>query len=127
MVQVFFLKKIKLFILCEFHFMHLTHSPHCPFVYGLHSCTFPKEKNNKNISWKLQLCQCVKQYILCAHLCLQMIIPMSHGSSLRFGFCYIISVGSSLRLLSDTLLLPCVMEILKLWICRTRPFPRCPI
>ena len=38
------------------------------------------------------------------------------------GFCYTINTGSSLGLLSDILLLPCVMEILQLWICRTSPF-----
>ena len=37
------------------------------------------------------------------------------------GFCYTINTGSSLGFLSDALLLPCVMEILQLWICRTGP------
>jgi hypothetical protein len=40
------------------------------------------------------------------------------------GFCYTINTGSSPGLLSDILLLPCVMEFLKLWICRTGPFAR---
>ena len=31
------------------------------------------------------------------------------------GFCYTINTGSSLGLLLDTLLSPCVMEILQLW------------
>jgi hypothetical protein len=38
------------------------------------------------------------------------------------GFCYTISTGPSLGLLLDMLLFPCVMEILKLWICRTGSF-----
>jgi hypothetical protein len=33
------------------------------------------------------------------------------------GFCY--NTGSSLGLLSDAVLLPCVMELLQLWVCRT--------
>ena len=37
------------------------------------------------------------------------------------GFCYTINTGPSQRLLSDILLLPYVMEILQLWICRTGP------
>lgn len=38
------------------------------------------------------------------------------------GFYHTISTGSSLRLLSDIILmLPCVMEILQLQFCRTRP------
>jgi hypothetical protein len=32
------------------------------------------------------------------------------------GFCYTINIGSSLGLLLDILLLPCIMEILQLWI-----------
>ena len=38
------------------------------------------------------------------------------------GFCYTINTGSLLGLLSDILLLPCVMEILQLRICNTGPF-----
>jgi hypothetical protein len=38
------------------------------------------------------------------------------------GFCYTINTGSLLGLLLDVLLLPCVMEILQLWIYRTGSF-----
>jgi hypothetical protein len=38
------------------------------------------------------------------------------------GFCYTINTGSSPGLLSDILLLPCVMESLQLWFCRAGPF-----
>jgi hypothetical protein len=38
------------------------------------------------------------------------------------GFCYTINPGSSLGLFSDILLLPCVMEILEVWICQTSSF-----
>lgn len=38
------------------------------------------------------------------------------------GFCYTINTGSLLGLLSDILLLPCVMELLCLWTCRMGPF-----
>ena len=49
-----------------------------------------------------------------------MFIALSHWSG-SSGFCYTINTGSSLGLLSDILLLPCVMEILQLWICRAVP------
>lgn len=37
------------------------------------------------------------------------------------GFLYTISTGSLPGLFSDILLLPCVREVLHLWICRTSP------
>lgn len=37
------------------------------------------------------------------------------------GFCYTINAGSSPELLLVILLLPCAVEILKLWVCRTGP------
>lgn len=37
------------------------------------------------------------------------------------GFCYSIDLGISLDLLFDILLLPCVIEILWLWICKAGP------
>ena len=39
-----------------------------------------------------------------------------------FGFWYTINTGPSLRLFSDTLLLPRVMEILQLWFYRISSF-----
>ena len=52
-----------------------------------------------------------------------MFITMSHCSSSRpLGFCYSIDTETSLELLLDILLLPDVIEILKLWICRTSSF-----
>ena len=38
------------------------------------------------------------------------------------GFCYTINTGSSPGHLSNIPLLPCVMEILQLWICRAGHF-----
>ena len=38
------------------------------------------------------------------------------------GFCYTINTGSSPELFLDILPLPCVMELLQLWFCRTLPF-----
>lgn len=66
--------------------------------------------------------QCVPKYIpLSTHLHLQMFIEMSHWFKV-FGFCDTLNVESSLELLTVILLLPCVMEILQLWISRTGPF-----
>ena len=42
-------------------------------------------------------------------------------------FCYTIYTGSSQELLYDILFLPCVMEILQLWICRTGHYVFQPI
>ncbi|KAL6040579.1 hypothetical protein STEG23_015980, partial [Scotinomys teguina] len=39
------------------------------------------------------------------------------------GFYYTINAGPSLRLCSDILLLPCVVEILQLWVCRNLSAP----
>lgn len=38
------------------------------------------------------------------------------------GFCYTISTGTSLGLLSNIWMMPCVMEILSFWICKTGCF-----
>lgn len=56
----------------------------------------------------------VTQYtLLSKQLYLQMFIPTSHSLVWfgDFGFCYAVNTGSSLGLL-DSLLLPCVLEIL---------------
>lgn len=37
------------------------------------------------------------------------------------GFCYTVNTGSSLVLLLETLLLPCVVEIMKLWVSSDAP------
>ena len=68
--------------------------------------------------------QCVPQYTpLSTHLHLQMFIAMSHWSGSRsLASVTIINIGSSPGLLPVDLLLPCVMEILQLWISRAVPF-----
>jgi hypothetical protein len=68
--------------------------------------------------------QCVPQYTaLSTHLCLQDVhCNASLVWSETSGFCHTISTGSSLRLLTAILLLPCVMEILQLRISKTGPF-----
>ena len=70
------------------------------------------------------VCQRVSQYTpFPTHLCLQMSI--CNKSFVWFeasDFCYTGNTGSSLRRLSDVLLLPRVMEFLWFWICRTKSF-----
>lgn len=112
---LFFLSDF-LLILCGFHIM----LPN-PTLYLVSSfppsaiANAPPEKNNRNfLSWKLS-CVTVRNTVY----------PLVRTASLAnvhcneslvlvevSGFCYTINTGSSLQLLWDILLLPCVVEIL---------------
>jgi hypothetical protein len=95
-----------------------SHSSPVPFY---PPCKLPLKIEFKNFKFKSKYIaielQCVTRHtLLIKHFHLQMFTAMVQG------FCYTIDAGSSQELLSDTLLMPCVMEILQLWICRTCPF-----
>jgi hypothetical protein len=104
-------------------------------IYPLPLQPLPQTKQNKTKTKKQNIRQTNKQAISpwklqCVTVChteypfAQTVFPANGYCSeslfcLRSSsFCYIISTGSSLGLL----LLPSVMEILKLWFWRTRPF-----
>jgi hypothetical protein len=88
-----------------------------------------KNQRKRNIKREISLkeaavCRGVTQYtLLSKHLYLQRVIAMSQALVWfkASGFCYTINTGSSQGLLSDFLLLPCVMETLQLWFCRLVP------
>ena len=72
--------------------------------------------------------QCISKYTLFVHTLVYTALLAAvycHDSLVWIkasDFCYTINTGSLPGLLLDILLLPCVMEILKLWIYRTGPF-----
>ena len=53
---------------------------------------------------------------------ISLLVNVCCNKALASGFCYTICAGFSWGLLSHILLLPCVKEILHLWICSTSPF-----
>ena len=110
-------------VLCEFYIMHPNPS-HTPAPFTL--VTFsPTEIKSKSCCGSSSESQCVPWYtLLSTFLHLQMFIVMT-PNLVRYeasGFCYPISIGASLRLLSDILLLPCVKKILQFWNYRISPF-----
>jgi hypothetical protein len=121
LVLVPFLKNLLLF-LCEFHIMYPnpTHPPSCPAP----TLAIPPSKRKKILLWKLQhvtVCPTVYPFVhtslLANFYCSESLVWLKAS-----GFCYSIHTETSLGLLSDILLLPCVMEILQFGICRTSPF-----
>jgi hypothetical protein len=83
--------------------------------------TTPKEKKERETEKKIsmwKLSWCVPEYNLCPHFFTSRYCNESLVWFEASGFCYIIDTESSPGLLSDILSLPCVMEILQLWICR---------
>lgn len=80
----------------------------------------PKEKKRKEKShhWSFSLLQCIALSSLFANIHYNVSLVWFKAS----GFYYTINTGSSLGLLQALLLLPCVMWILQLSICRTGPF-----
>ena len=69
------------------------------------------------VAWHSEL-QSKYPYIFTCKCVLQKVIVWFKAS----GFYYTVDAGPSLGLFLDSLLLPCVMEILQLWVCRTDPF-----
>jgi hypothetical protein len=100
------------------------HSPPCLFLCALCPCYLPTKRKNillvesvvcdNSVSHTISVCP---HFFTCKYS-----LQWVTGLVQDLCFCYTINTGSSLRFLLDTLLLPCVMEILQLWICRTSPF-----
>jgi hypothetical protein len=125
-----------LLILCDFPIMHSgpTHLPTPSYPPSTLATSLPKKiKAHKQIN-KTN----IREYILLWKLlCVTMCptgYPAVHTSSLAnlhcnesliwfeiAGFCNTFSTGSSLELFLVILLLPCVSEILQLWISRAHP------
>ena len=110
-------------ILCEFHIMHpnLTHLPILSYLPCPQSLQSPPQKNirvNKNnttpLVVKAAACSVVHPFVHISLLalvhCNELLVCFQASSS-----CSIINTECSQGLLSDILLLPCVMEILQLW------------
>lgn len=96
--------------------------PICPSPSKLPS----EKKKKKSHHGSCSVPQCVTQYtLLFTHLYSPMFIAMSHWSVLRLLASTTLSILDPHRDFSQSLLLPCVMEIWKLRICRTGPFV-CP-
>lgn len=101
-----------------------SHSSSSPLTSVLHPCNLPSNKEKKSLIGKLY---CVT---VCTIVC-----PFVHTSLLAnvhcteswvcfetSGFCYSIYTWFSLRLFLDFMMLPCVLEIMQLLICRTSSF-----
>ena len=134
-----FFLKIIILILCDFHITYpsLAHLPVPSYLSFVLEPPLPnkdklitnKQQTIKNHSMEAVVChrvsQCVPQSIpLSTHLYLQMFIAMSHWSGSRSLASVTPSILDPQGLLPIILLLPCVMEILQLWISRIHPFPR---
>ena len=90
------------------------------------SCNLPQERK-KNLTVEAVVCHSVLHRIpLCPHFYVQTFTSVSrHWSGLRLlASATLTNTGSSPGVFSDVsdIPLPCVMEILQLWICRTCPF-----
>jgi hypothetical protein len=79
-----------------------------------------RSNNQKHLS--VEAAGCPTVHLLSKYHYLQMFIAMSLWSGSRPLASASLSVVDAHGLLSDILFLPCVMEILQLWICRTSPF-----
>lgn len=109
-----------LLVLYEFHTMYpnSTHTPHThppPFQ--------PPQNRKRKLTEEAMVCQPVPQ---CTFVYMSLLANVHCNDSLVWfeasSFCYTTNTGFSLGLLSNILLLSCVMEILWVWICRTDSF-----
>lgn len=87
-----------------------------PFISTIHPCNLQRWEGSSCGSCSVSVCPTVFSLV---HTSFR---DSYNDSSEASGFSYFVSTGTSLALLSDTLLLPCVMEILEFGICRTGPF-----
>ena len=120
-----------LLIISEFHIIYPnpTHLPIPPYLPSALQTSPQKKTKNKNtklikeqkthLAAEAAVCRCVSHSV---PFCPALLDKCSHRESLVWfqasGFCYTTNTGSSQGLLSDTLLFPCVLEILQLWIYR---------
>jgi hypothetical protein len=103
----------KKLVLCEFPIMH-SNPIHLPILSYLPSTLVTSPIREKKYGCgSCCVSQSVSQYTLLSTLNDWLVWYEASG------FCYAINTGISWGLLSDILLLPCVMEVLQLWIRRT--------
>ena len=98
--------------------VHQSYSFSCPLIPIFHSCNFHPEIKNKSFCRSCSVLQCVTQHTLLSILLANVLCNSDWSGSRPLTYARL-SILDSLELLSDILLLSCIVEIMQFWIYRT--------